>query len=427
MNNTSQMHTHASSKFVPLAARSEVLKDLHARTLSGHLGINKTKEKIRERFVWPGMNKDIKAFIMACDICNRVKHKHFSLRAPLKPIVCSCVLEMISIDVAGPLETTKAGNRYNIIVVDNFSKYIEAIATPDFNAETTANFIINKVICKYGSVKSIHSDQGVNFESELVKQLCKLLRIDKIKSVSYHPQSNGQVQTVKAMVSCFVAEHNDDWDLCLDQVMYAYDTSVNESTKHTPFEIMFGRQATKLIDNMETKLDSTPVTNEAVHKDIETIKENQSQINKYVESNLIESRQRQKSYYDKKTCAKTNLNIGDLVLYKNFRKMGLEPNFIGPLKLIQINKDYKFVIKNLNDDLTRTVHYDQLAKYMGEAKQPRSGGIIRNRGRPRKQKPTKPFKPTKTRMKRRSVTPDGSEVTKTTSGRRVAQPNRLKY
>ena len=445
---------------VPLAARSEVLKELHARTLSGHLGINKTKDKIRERFVWPGMNKDIKAFIMSCDICNRVKHKHFSLRAPLKPIVCSCVLDMMSIDVAGPLETTKAGNRYIIIVVDNFSKYIEAIAVPDFNAETTANFIINKVICKYGVVKSIHSDQGVNFESELVKQVCKLLRIDKIKSVSYHPQSNGQVeraiQTVKTMMSCFVAENNDDWDLCLDQVIYAYNTSVNESTKHTPFEIMFGRPAKQLIDNTEIKLDSTPITNDAVHKYLKQIKENQNQINKLVESNLIESRQRQKDYYDKKTCVKTKFNIGDLVLYKNFRKTGLEPNFIGPLKLIQINRDDTFVIGNLNDDITRTVHYDQLAKYMGEAKQPRNGGILRKRGRPRKQKPNKstkpsnpiepsnsiepikpikpskpikPIKPSKTRTNetRRSRTPENPQVTTTTSGRRIARPNKLKY
>jgi hypothetical protein len=431
--------TEASNKriIVPEAARNEVIQELHSRTLSGHLGSKKTIEKVKERFIWPSMTKDIKAFISSCDICNRVKHKRFTPRAPLKPIVCSNVFDLISIDVAGPLETTKAGNRFIIVAVDNYSKFIEAIAVPDFTAETTANFIINKVVCKYGVMKAIHSDQGVNFESELVKEVCKLLKINKIKSVAYHPQSNGQVeraiQTVKAMIACFVAQNNDDWDQCLDQVIYGYNTAVNESTKHSPFEVLFGRQAKQLIDNTEIKVDSAPLTENKVQQYVEKLKEQQIQINKHVKANLIESRSKQKDNYDKRVCVKNKFNIGDLVLYKNFRKTGLEPSFIGPLKLIESKENDIFVIQNLNDETKRTVHYDQIVKFSGEAKQPEKGGIIRNRGRPRKQQnPTiKAIKP-KTKRRYRAKQTDSSETvnpvgTTTSSGRRVAKPKRLQY
>ena len=158
--------TESSNKsiIVPEEARNEVFKDLHSRTLSGHLGNKKTMEKIKERFVLLNMKKNIKEFISSCDVSS---------------IVLNTSVHLISIDVAGPLETTKAGNR--IIAVDNFSKYIEAIASHDFNAETTANFIINKKACKYKAMKSIYSDQGVNFERELVKKVCKCLKIGKIK------------------------------------------------------------------------------------------------------------------------------------------------------------------------------------------------------------------------------------------------------
>ena len=43
-------------------------------------------------------------------------------------------------------------------------------------------------------------------------------------------------------------EHRETWDEFLGGAVYSYNTAVQESTKHTPFEAMFGRRGNLPID-----------------------------------------------------------------------------------------------------------------------------------------------------------------------------------
>jgi len=55
-------------------------------------------------------------------------------------------------------------------------------------------------------------------------------------------------QTLQNMLSKFVQENKESWDSFLDTCTFGYNTSRHESTLHTPFELMFGRQAVLPID-----------------------------------------------------------------------------------------------------------------------------------------------------------------------------------
>lgn len=54
---------------VPHTLRDEIMEQLHAGALEGHLGIDKTVTKIRERFYWPGIYRDVKRWISTCPSC----------------------------------------------------------------------------------------------------------------------------------------------------------------------------------------------------------------------------------------------------------------------------------------------------------------------------------------------------------------------
>ena len=69
----------------------------------------------------------------------------------------------------------------------------------------------------------------------------------KTQATAYHPQCDGLVEgqnhTLENILSDFVSEHSVDWDEWLDQAVFAYKSSVHESTDLSPYELIFGRPA----------------------------------------------------------------------------------------------------------------------------------------------------------------------------------------
>ena len=98
----------------------------------------------------------------------------------------------------------------------------------------------------------ITTDQGSEFHNALNKQLMEAFGIDHRLTTAYHPQANGlderYNQTLVNSLSKFAQEDRQMWDVKLGEVVYAYNTAVQESTKHTPFEVMFGRMARLPVD-----------------------------------------------------------------------------------------------------------------------------------------------------------------------------------
>lgn len=100
-------------------------------------------------------------------------------------------------------------------------------------------------IYRYGCTKIIISDQGREFVNKLNRCLFKRFGTEHRISTAYHPQTNGLVerynQTLQRSLVKLVNEQQNDWDEYLDGVLFAYRTSVQKSTKITPFELMYGR------------------------------------------------------------------------------------------------------------------------------------------------------------------------------------------
>ncbi len=129
----------------------------------------------------------------------------------------------------GPLPETSRGNKHILVVVDHFTKWCEAFATPDQRASTVAPLLVNHIFSCFGPPIVLHSDQGRNFESTLLHEICNFMGITKTRPTSYHPQCDGhterQNRTIQAMHAAFATKRRDDWDLWLDSVTFAYKTS----------------------------------------------------------------------------------------------------------------------------------------------------------------------------------------------------------
>ena len=158
---------------VPKVLRKEVLRNCHDSVCAGHLGVNKTVEKLRKKFYWYRYKEDVRLHIAMCDVCKKTSNPAKVPRAPLQQYRAGYPLDRIGIDIMGPLKTTKCGNKYILVIGDYFTRWMEAYSLPNQKTEEVAIKLVFEFMCRYGLAYEIHSDQGTNFQSDLFQEICR--------------------------------------------------------------------------------------------------------------------------------------------------------------------------------------------------------------------------------------------------------------
>ena len=89
---------------LPEKIRSDVLKSLHSDVTSGHLGVNRTSDRVKTRNFWIGMDKDITKWVKNCEQCQLRKAPQQTPRAPMQPYLVMASMECIGRDILDPLQ-----------------------------------------------------------------------------------------------------------------------------------------------------------------------------------------------------------------------------------------------------------------------------------------------------------------------------------
>ncbi|GFS42377.1 retrovirus-related Pol polyprotein from transposon opus [Trichonephila inaurata madagascariensis] len=132
--------------------------------LGGHLGKQKTRQRIKYSFYWPTIKQDVKLFSETRKICQLRKPITYRDWVPIQPEI---PFEVWSVDCIGPLEPPSRRNHYFIIcAVDLCTRWAEAIPVKEISAKTTCNVFL-KIFTQTGLPKMIYSDQRTNFTSKL--------------------------------------------------------------------------------------------------------------------------------------------------------------------------------------------------------------------------------------------------------------------
>lgn len=131
-----------------------------------------------------------------------------------------------------------------IAAVECVSRYVVAKAVKRHDTVTVARFLIEDMIMKYKPFRELLSDNASDFVSETLQALAKMLQAKQSHPVPYRPSMMGLIErfnkTWKDMVSMYVEVQQKDWDKWLSAAAYAYNTSVQTSTKIEPSRLMYG-------------------------------------------------------------------------------------------------------------------------------------------------------------------------------------------
>ena len=354
----------------PHSLRSLIFKQLHNSHIAGHMGREKTLMSVRRRFYWPGMSADIRRWCKQCDACARNKRGPGMGKAPLTQFSVAAPLDVIALDIIGPLKTTENGNSFILVLGDYLSKWKEAYPIPDHTALTVADKLVSEFICKFGSLKQIRTDMGREFESHLFAHLCQLLGVEKSRTTPYRPQSDGLVEnfnkSLKQMLTNFVNEHQNDWDDYIPFLLQAYRSTIHDSTGCTPNLLFLSREVSLPIDLMagnpsENQNYACPV------EYVEWVRNSLENCFKYVQNSLKKAASRQKKYYDRGLKPRS-YEVGDFIwrFYPPYSGVALVGNWIGPYKVTAKFSSVTYGVQRAPHSKPFSVHVDHMKPYEGD-------------------------------------------------------------
>ena len=354
---------------IPEAVKPTILEQLHCSQFGGgHLGQDKTYEKIRARYYWPNMYKEVRQYVARCDICNARKKKNTHNPIMSMPIP-NYPFEIIGIDTCGPFNETEDGNIYVLTIIDHFSGWPEAFPMKNKSTLSVARVLLNEVIPRHSCPRVMVSDNGTEFVSAVIALIKEKMRITHIKTSPYHPQSNGKVERFHRYMNDTLAKYCHkspyQWDQYLPAMLMAYRTMVHDSTKFTPFFVMHGRDPILPVDTLlQPKLrymgdDYVPTALQRLHEAYRDVREN------------VHSSQLRNQAYRNERSKLSDYCPGDPVYYKDRTYIPgtsakLQQRWAPFYRVIEQTGPVNYRIRHQTTGSSKVVHADDLKRAFPE-------------------------------------------------------------
>lgn len=343
-----------------------VLQSFHAGPTGGHFAADKLLAQVRLRFWWSTMCADVERFCKSCPQCGERNTPVPAPRASLGEISASEPLEVVGLDILSSLPETASGHKHILLVVDHFSRWVEAYPLKTQEATEVASVFVKEFVSRFGCPKRVHSDQGGCFVGEVMRLTCEMLGIDRSKTTSFHPQSNSIVErtnrTLLGMFSKFLENHQHaEWDRNLPLLLLGLRSQVHRSLGVSPFCVMFGREP-RLPVQVEIGEPSRGRT-KSITEYIDELRSNLRALHSVALDKSRASHLENKRIYDRKM-NDFNFQPGDKVyLHKGVVPKGAYYKFLRPWKpAVVVDKvgALNYRIRVLGAKSTLLVHHNRL-------------------------------------------------------------------
>nr|GFA69698.1 reverse transcriptase domain-containing protein [Tanacetum cinerariifolium] len=148
---------------------------------------------------------------------------------------------LLGIDFMGPFPSSK-GNKYILVAVDYFSKWVEAKALPTNDARVVVNFL-KSLFARFGTPRAIISNHGTHFCNDQFSKVMLKYGVTYRLSTAYHPQTSRQVEVsnrgLKRILERTIGENRASWSDKLDDALWAFRTVFKTPIVCTPYKLVY--------------------------------------------------------------------------------------------------------------------------------------------------------------------------------------------
>ena len=232
--------TDAIRPVVPDSFRKDVFHKLHSLS---YPGIKSTVRLISQRFVWPNMKQDIRAWVRGCTVCqaNKIHRHNFN---EFKPYALPTAhFQKINMDVVRPLPPSN-GYKYLLTAIDRFTRFLTAVPMRDCTAQFVVDAFLHGYVAYFYVSKVIITDRGAQFDSFLFTGLLQFLGCQRHCTTSYHPQSNGLVENAhrRLKAALRMQASPDRWFHNLPLVLFSICNTIKDEIDCAPTDLVLDQQ-----------------------------------------------------------------------------------------------------------------------------------------------------------------------------------------
>jgi len=235
---------HAWKLWVPTTLRKDLVEKAHYSQSTGHGGIFKTLERLKEKYYWPGMANDVKICIGQCEVCKCSKSTNF-IKRPLMgaQVITERPFQRLYIDFMGPYSRSVDQNTHLFVCLDHFSKFVFLKPMRRATATEVIKFLEKEVFHTFGVPEFVHSDNGKQFVSIMLQNFFENYGIKHIKTAFYSPQANASERVNRSILQIIRSSIKGDqriWDQYVSDAAFALRSAKHQAINMTPYEVVFG-------------------------------------------------------------------------------------------------------------------------------------------------------------------------------------------
>ncbi|XP_070004671.1 uncharacterized protein [Nicotiana sylvestris] len=166
---------------------SKLLEDVHVGTCGPHvIGFVLAKKILRAGYFWMTIETNCVQYVCKCYQCqlhaDMIKVPPNELNATSSP----WPFDARGMDVIGRIEpTTSNRRRFILVAIDYFIKWVEAASYKGVTNKVIANFVRDRIVCRFRVPESIVTDNAANLNSDLMKAMCETFKIKHNNSTAY--------------------------------------------------------------------------------------------------------------------------------------------------------------------------------------------------------------------------------------------------
>jgi hypothetical protein len=357
----------------------QILREVHSRTCGSHSGPRALAAKvIRQGFYWPMIIYTANRVTRSCEACQKFSPRSSNPSQFTKLIAHTWPLQRWGLDIVGPLPMAQGNLKFTFVVVEYFTKWIEARAVSTITSKTAQKFFWQNIVCRFGVPSELTVDNGKQFDNQDFRDFYFSIVTKPVFASVYHPQSNGVVERANDKIFTAIKKRllNDKkakWANQLPEVVWALNTTECRATGFTPFRLLYRSEA---MTSQEIKHGSPRTSTSAVPNVDEPTYKYLIDGDRVLALQALNKYQAQTKAWRDNAVVPREFNKGDLVLVQNTRTKSwgkLELKWEGPfiIKSKASPSAYRPVTPS-GEDLEHSWNIDNLRNFLSNHQGPRA-------------------------------------------------------